>query len=75
MINIQIVVDVGVFDGCCCWLRDWQLYLMDLVFDCVVCGMYGFVGLGLCFGWLWGFSRFYDSLNDWMDDFELYKKI
>jgi hypothetical protein len=74
MINIHIVIDVDGLDWWDWWMG-WELYLMDLVFDCFVCGLYGFVGFGLCFGWLWGFSRFYDSLNDWMDDFELYKKM
>jgi hypothetical protein len=70
MINIQIVVDAGsLFADSYDWWMGWKLYLMDLMFDCLVCGLYGGVGLGVCFGWLWGFSQFYDSLNDWMDDF------
>jgi hypothetical protein len=78
MINIHIAINVSGVDCMYDEWMDWKMYLMDLVLDWGICGLYGIVGMGLCFGWLWGFSRFYESLNDWMDDFvgdvDLHKK-
>jgi hypothetical protein len=64
------MVDIGEVDEIEELWTSYCEYWMSMFVDIVVCGLYGGIGAGLCFGWFYLYDTLYECMNDWMMDFE-----